>query len=306
MKESSFNRLVAQGVSTEGAENFVKSTLAEVYEQAKTLEVEGEIEKTENQKELCLIVNEEVSRVIEKYKNQDIEVTPNHVRIVDNSNGRIANIALGQFLPEMQLILLNKPANDAEFAYVVIHECIHFKSYGAMQVPLDMNNHPDPYYRSGWNVSPRNRLNNQMYFQLIDEAVTEKMTIEVFDAVTDKNLELLRVKKNTEENIKNGMLGYPLKEDVVYLDKEKGRGFTYVKPREALDTLIKKIFDKNSDEFENSEEIFDLFLEGKFTGNILPIGRLIDKTFGKGTFRKLGESTYMDSQDDMVEFVNQL
>lgn len=305
MKESSFNRFVAQGVSTEDVENFVQGTLADLYEQAKTLEVKGEIEKTENQRSLCIIINEEVSKIIKKYENQDIEVTPDHVRIVDNSNARIADIALGQFLPEMQLILLNEPANDAEFTYVVIHESIHFKSYGAMQVPLDIN-HPDAYYRSGWNVGSRNRLNTQTYFQLIDEAMTEKMTMEVFKTVTDKNPELLRIKKVTEDNIENGTLGYSLNEDVVYLDKKEGRGFTYVKPREALDTLIKKLFDKNSNKFKNHEEIFDLFLEGKFTGNILPIGKLIDKTFGKGTFKKLGESTYIDSQDGMIEFVNQL
>ena len=32
-----------------------------------------------------------------------------------------------------------------------------------------------------------------------------------------------------------------------------------------------------------------LFMKRQINGNILPIGKLIDKTFGPGSFRKLGE-----------------
>ena len=40
---------------------------------------------------------------------------------------------------------------------------------------------------------------------------------------------------------------------------------------------------------EDKEEVFDLFASAALTGNLLTIGKLIDKTFGLGTFRKIGE-----------------
>jgi len=45
-------------------------------------------------------------------------------------------------------------------------------------------------------------------------------------------------------------------------------------------------------------------LKGMMTGDILPVGRLVDKTFSKGTLRKIGE---LDSDIKMQEeFVDSL
>jgi len=41
-----------------------------------------------------------------------------------------------------------------------------------------------------------------------------------------------------------------------------------------------------------------------FSGNILPLGRLIDGSFGEGIFRKIGELD--DSLNQQEEFLNAL
>jgi len=56
-----------------------------------------------------------------------------------------------------------------------------------------------------------------------------------------------------------------------------------------LDVLSNKLFEKNQDKFQSESEVKEIFRKSRFTGDLLELGRLIDKTFGKGTFRKIGE-----------------
>lgn len=71
----------------------------------------------------------------------------------------------------------------------------------------------------------------------------------------------------------------------------------YYGERQKLWQMIDEIYKKNPEKFEDKdektakEEIFSLFAKGMFTGKILESARLIEKTFGKGSFKKLGEWT---------------
>ena len=68
--------------------------------------------------------------------------------------------------------------------------------------------------------------------------------------------------------------------------------------------MIDKILEKNPDKFQDKEEVFEVFAKGMITGNILPVGRLVERTFGKGTLRKIGELDQdLRAQE---EFVNSL
>ena len=49
------------------------------------------------------------------------------------------------------------------------------------------------------------------------------------------------------------------------------------------------VYEKNSEDYKSRDEIIDMFIRAQVTGNILPVARLIEKTFGKGYFRKLSE-----------------
>lgn len=65
--------------------------------------------------------------------------------------------------------------------------------------------------------------------------------------------------------------------------------FHYVKERRFLKKLIGELYKRNKNDFSSEDEILALFIKGGFDGNIMPVSRLVEKTFGKGSFRKLGE-----------------
>jgi hypothetical protein len=74
---------------------------------------------------------------------------------------------------------------------------------------------------------------------------------------------------------------------------------SYETERHVLNTIIDKIYKKKKSSFKDREDVFDVFVKSMMTGNIIPIGKLIDSTFGKGTFRRLGEldSTIQEQED---------
>jgi hypothetical protein len=68
------------------------------------------------------------------------------------------------------------------------------------------------------------------------------------------------------------------------------------------EVLLDKLYEKNTDQFSNREEVFNVFAKAMLTGNILPLGRLVDGTFGRGTLRKIGELDHdVQALEEFVE-----
>lgn len=77
--------------------------------------------------------------------------------------------------------------------------------------------------------------------------------------------------------------------------------FAYQQERKILNTLVDKIFERNPEKFQDREEVFEVFAKGMMNGNILPVGRLIEKTFGNGTLRRIGKLDQdMKAQENFI------
>jgi len=42
------------------------------------------------------------------------------------------------------------------------------------------------------------------------------------------------------------------------------------------------------EKFKSADDVYKIFLNAHFTGHLVTIGRLVEKTFGEGSFRELG------------------
>ena len=156
------------------------------------------------------------------------------------------------------------------------------------------------------------------YFVNLNEAVTEEMTkrfakkLLVNPLFAEEMLQTREVIKNHPQAVTDS--GKPLFDEDTFYAEIKGKSgsrtliskesFTYQPERKVLNILINKLFDKNQDNFQDREEVFEVFAEGMMTGNILPVGKLIDGTFGRGTLRKIGELD--EDIEAQQEFISQL
>jgi hypothetical protein len=70
--------------------------------------------------------------------------------------------------------------------------------------------------------------------------------------------------------------------------------YAYQDERNHLRDIIHELHRLSHEKFTSEEEIFRMFARATLTGNLLPIGRLIENTLGKGSLRRLAEATKKD------------
>ncbi len=76
---------------------------------------------------------------------------------------------------------------------------------------------------------------------------------------------------------------------------------TYTYERYLLDAFVHAIAKKDSDYAGNKREVRSVFYRAYTSGHMLPLGRLIEKTLGKGTFRLLSKFIALSDTSELSE-----
>lgn len=322
-KFSSFERVV--GNISEAEKEQILRDKGERFDNQAFEDLKGkERKKTPEELQIISLANEATNEVRKKYGLENFDIPSENIHIIaEEAWPREKSVAF--YSSMFQGIATREQPAKIVFMKNVFHEMLHFKSYNALQVTSGDNPELDGY-RVGLTVHTRD--GKKRYFVNLNEAVTEEMTkrfvTKLFNnplfgeearqtrevitryprAVTDSGEQLfdndtfyakVKDKKSCDEAADPlfGVQEEPVKINTV--------GFTYQSERKILNTLIDKILKRNQDKFQDREEVFEVFAKGMVTGNILPIGRLIEKTFGNGTLRHIGElDQNMKEQEDFV------
>jgi hypothetical protein len=199
-----------------------------------------------------------------------------------------------------------------EFLQIFAHEIIHANSFFS----LERSKNGDR--RSGIDVSVADKLStkfvprrdgfsiatpeNKYYFNKINEAITEELNILFEEFVRNKFTELEPEFLLREQYIKNKISNGAAEEEIRFAlahvretRKENGTYSVVVESRGhndsrvALRSLIDEIHNHMPE--MTKEQVFKLFAEAAMTGHLLPVARLVEKVFGKGSFRIIGEAT---------------
>jgi len=289
--------------------------LKDTYESQDDTELaEIEVEKTAEISRCIHIANEAVTAMLSKYGIEANGVPEKNVHIIKREEWDKHMPGAGaSFNLTSQGIRYPEEESSLYFVYHLIHEMIHFNTYQAAQITTD-NTLSD--YRVGLSVDSRDGKVQQL--RNINEAVTENLTMEAMStSVVAEQLQAEIAKTNAVNTeyaeVKMTTVESEFDPETVF-SQITGRNddgspqiesfaFTYKKEREALDILTTKIYEKNPEIYDNTDEVYRVFVNGAFTGNLLEIGRLLDYTFGQGTFRKIVEN---DSEDDFINFVKTL
>lgn len=329
MAKSSFERVVGNIPEEEKKE--ILEAMRERFDDQLFQELVGkEREKTSEESEIITLANQTTNALRREYGLEDFDIPLGNIHVVKASEWpKEEEDSAAFYQSRMQAIAIHEQFSRSGFLHEVVHELVHFKSYNAMQVTLT----EDPElrelrdYRVGLKVHKRNGEN--AYFNNLNEAITENITKEL---VTNIMLEHPLFKDEVAQTKKlatrysniGDEKGRPLFTDNLYhatlldkttwkdaiarvFDKERsrkvaGKEFTYQEQREVLATLATKIFERNKEKFPDANEVMRIFAKGMLTGNILSLGKLIDGTFGKGAFRKIGElDTDLEKQQAFVD-----
>lgn len=322
-KFSSFERVVGNIPETE-KEQILRDKGEQFDDQVFKELKEKEREKTPWELRVIDLANSSSNELRRKYEMDDFNIPPTNIHIIKENEWPKDKYDDAVYNSAFQAIAVREQPAKIVFARKIFHDMLHFKSYNALQVTIEKNPKIKDY-RVGLTVNTRD--GKKRYFTNLNEAVTEELTKKFISRVSDDSFFSQEI--NQTRNIINKYpmaktdLNEPLfNEDTFYAEAESKKSwhealgrlfgkqkifterFTYQNERNILKILVDKIFERSPEKFQDKEEVFEVFAKGMMTGNILPVGRLIEKTFGNGTLRRIGELDHdMQTQE---KFVNSL
>ncbi|NTV22482.1 MAG: hypothetical protein HGB03_02870 [Candidatus Yonathbacteria bacterium] len=314
-KESGINRVV--GFDHEKETDFL-DYFKEKFER-NFLEY-GEREKTLEEIAILNRVNKDMVEFLRHYGVEAIEISPNNIHILDKSRFTSEELKKIQerFGTESGFYSSNKQGvgimkdyeeNKLSFLQTVVHEELHLQGFYSYQKSLhegaeitlkkeddlvDMNTR-----RSGFSMGTTD--GKTLFFRDVNEAIItelqirfERMFLEKYpeleselEARDDYIQEVARRDDAPIEKVREVVGKVIINED----GERKWRSYAYHEERKKFAELIDELYKKNMSDFESREDVFNLFAQATLTGRVLPVARLIEKTFGKGAFRKLGEGS---------------
>jgi hypothetical protein len=271
-----------------------------------------EREKTPEEIIILSLVNEKTNELRKTYGLPIFNIPAQNVHVIKKEEWPEEKPS-ALYKSMLQAVAVKEQSAKLVFTEKVLHEMLHFKSYGAMQVTTDKK---EDEYRLGLTVTKRD--GSRHYFKNMNEAVTEELTMRLFFELSDHPMFAEEIRQTTEiaEKAKDELSveGERLfTEDTYFAEIEDvGSGkarisiehFSYPQERRILKKLIRKLCERNPAGSKDEQAVFELFASSMLSGDIRPIGRLIDSTFPIGTFREIGK---LDDQIDEQElFIDSL
>lgn len=259
-----------------------------------------EIPKSEQEITLIQLVNIVTDELMKEYgiDSHDVPLENYHI-IPQHLYKELAVIGQAMARWSDQAILFNADhfrENPVYFGSVAFHETLHMKSY----LSLEMRDENDAVYikahRKGVVVGGLLKDAGHAHFEGLGEAIIshqqKKFTAKLlsmpgFEHEKEWLLSdtAMALKKQIAE--KNDLSD----DDIVWVRKDDPgdwEGIGYKSQRKVLEYVCEEIQKEFPDRFATEDDVFKEFLKAHFTGRLLPIARLVEQTFGEGSFRLLG------------------
>jgi hypothetical protein len=276
-------------------------------------------------------INSFLREFVSGYGGEFVDVPAENIHVIDrrdlpSSIGDKAQEFGGLYSPESQAIFIfvDSSYSNLKAAIRVVHELLHFNSFQSLQdasrgkkfhLERDGDDEEELIIlgprRIGFEIFSEKK--NKVFFYNLNEAITEEL-IKRFDkryfgrlALTKKEYEERELRRSeiAGKHLEDGDHEITADDLAVARDFEikdgppikLREGYGYSEERGKLNALIGEIYVKNSESFSSEEDVFKIFAEAVMTGRLLKVARMIEKTFGKGSFRQLG----VDTSADMTE-----
>jgi hypothetical protein len=276
------------------------STLSE--EDMRTVRL-SEYPKTEQQMEAIKIINEQTSELMRRIGVAPFDIPQVNYHLIPEAKfkgmGRIGN-AYADY--DRQAVIFNAEFYNyplLRFATFAFHETMHLKAHLALEVSKGNEKNKESHFRHGVSVLSSRKSGDfdsrHSHLGGLHEAIVSKQQIRSFDELLDLPIfsqEKEWLRSDEAEDIRKELAAKKdIPEEEVYWFSKDGKEystFTYREHRRTLDYVCREIVTEFPHRFKDEQAVFQEFLKAHFSGRLLDIARLVDGTFGDGSFRLLG------------------
>jgi len=264
-------------------------------------------EYPKSEKELALIdfANKETSRLMQEAGIEPYDLPAENFHLIppelykkatDRERGATAFII-------KQGILFNAQDfrdNPVNFGASVLHEMLHLKAHFSLEVEEEDDKVSKTPYREGVTVralqSHGYHGKYHEHFAGLHEGIVAETEKRLLGKLLDQP-ELAEEKEwlNSDEakEIKKKLAQKKeiSEDDIIWIGKKREddwEAVSYLEQRNVLNYICEEIQKQFPGRFQSSDDVYKVFLSAHFTGRLLPLGRFVEKTFGEGSFRLLG------------------
>lgn len=264
-------------------------------------------EYPKSEKELAIIsfANKETSRLMEEAGIKPYDVPVENYHIVPSELYKKATDGDGTATTSntKQAIIFDAQYfrdNPVNFGAVALHESLHLKAHFSIEVQEEYDKVNVTPYREGVTVRSLQSDGYHGKYHLHFAGLHEGIVAETEKRLLPKLLDYPELAKEKEWLISDEAKEMRKKlaekeeiseDDIIWVGK-KGEDdwetIPYLSQRNVLNYTCEEIQKQFPTEFQSADEVYKTFLNAHFTGQLLPLARLVEKTFGEGSFRLLG------------------
>ncbi|MCK9352483.1 MAG: hypothetical protein M0P76_06925 [Candidatus Pacebacteria bacterium] len=266
-----------------------------------------ECPKTENEIVILKVINEKLKALAEEHGAAPYDIPAENIHIVpsDYFHQNFPGISEAVALPEKQMIFMdehNVRSHLFAFADTVIHEQAHLLGDIAILISEDPDSgdFESSTQHAGWSMhaSKKKELENKdhRHFEGTHEAIAAMIEKNMLQEMLELPLfeEEKKLRESDEWRSMRSAIAKKRRmdeDDIVWFNpknEKEGDLIGYPAQREALAYVMSEIQKEFPDQYQTTDEVYKEFLRSQFTGRFLNVARLVEKTFGEGSFRILG------------------
>lgn len=240
----------------------------------------GEIEKTPEHMRMIQDTLDSLPSLVEWYGGRPLQLTAEQVHLIDEMKLEKESRAEAEEMRKSRAaadydpitqgirVVIQPGMSKTEFMKVLAHESLHFNSFHSQTLrggKLETR-------RTGLSITAKKRGLKEGEGRPAMEELGDPISEAVTEMLTKRFMEKrLITQEVSEEDIRQGEYAYPM---------EQAR----------MQMILSQV---GVAEGKSNEEVFDTFARGYFSGNLLEIARMVERTYGKGAFRTMMEGRQM-------------
>ncbi len=283
MKESNIDRVFSP---SEDEQKKVEKVFERTLSLQELVVFQTEREKTPEELEIIKFLDKETNEIAHEFIGAGMEISHKYLHIIsedefDDNRRRESperEIPNAFYSHKQQAIIMkNKDLNLANFTKLAAHEMLHMKSYQSYRTNLEKEPGKAFHRRTGPSITSRENPNKD-FFPDLNEAITEYLVVRM-------------IRERWPENRND--LPQALKEKTTHFSQQEFidqfGDVSYVGEQLSLMEIMDKVIEKNPDEYKTREDVLKIFGNAYFAGHILKLRKIIDQTYGNGSFVEFAE-----------------
>ena len=256
-------------------------------------ELPDELEKTPEQRRVIEKILAALPAFVARYGGRALPLRPEHVHLFAHEK----DVGTEYFGGAQRTHVAVRPGGRGSrnrFTADVIHELLHFNAFQSLE---ESAGREVSFRRGGLNV----RVGGADVGTWLDEAMTEELTKRLFREREHDDAACWEEAEEARRLGRNFMLpGDPPEDEILGFEEPDSTDpsptfmpFQYRQERRRLNEVLDGIVAESPDKFPDREAVFDVFARAYFSGNLLEIARMVERTYGRGAFRTMMEGRQM-------------